>query len=111
MDVELADKLKQAVTMIEKKGTAYAEAKGTSWNLQELRKVILSEQVRAQNPTLSVAEREHFARTTDEYKTHLKGTSEAIKKELIAKAEYERWTAQVEALRSLLSHEKARMNL
>ncbi len=110
MDINFEDKLRKAVAQIGKTGETYAAKRGLSWQLQELRKVVLSEQVRAQAQHLSVAERENFARTTDEYRTHIKGTSEAIKEELVARAHYEKAQATFEALRSLCSLEKKKIS-
>lgn len=96
--------------MIEKKGKEYAESRALSWQLQELRKVVLAEETKKQSDG-SYVEREGKARCTEAYKQHLQGTKEAIHRENALKAEVERWSAQFEALRSLLSLEKSKMNI
>jgi len=104
----LRDKLADAVVMIEKAGREYATARGLSWNLQELRKVVLAEETRKAEGS-SMTEKETNARCSTAYKTHLDGTSQAIKDELIKKAVCERWKAQWDSLRSLISFEKTQM--
>lgn len=109
MEIDYQAKLSEAVMKIETKGKAYAIARGQSFFLQEMRKVVLAEQVRAQEPSLSMSERESIARTSEAYVNHLKGTAEAIRAELVSRAEYERWSATLESLRSLCSQETARI--
>ena len=105
MEKSLRDKMAEAVVKIEEKGKAYANAKALSWQLQELRKVVLADETRKAEGS-SMAEKETVARCSEAYKTHLEGTSEDIKRELTAKAEYERWDAQWNSIRSLISLEK-----
>ena len=106
----LREKLSQAVVKIEEKGKAYADARALSWQMQEMRKVVLAEQTRKSEGS-SMIEKETNARTSEVYKQHLLGTSEAIKKELTAQAEYKRWLSQWESLRSLISYEKTQMKV
>ena len=103
MELDFQDKFRKAIMEIEKTGKDYALAKGISWQLQEMRKVVLADQIRTFDPEKSVSERENAARTTQEYKTHLEGTKEAIQNELQTKIMYEKATATFEALRSLCS--------
>jgi len=108
---EIVEKSRTAINNIETVGTEYAKAKALSWQLQELRKVVLAEQMRKMEPNLSVAERDSRARVSEEYVTHLKGTKEAIEKELTLKAQYTRWVSQYETCRSLLSVYKAQTRI
>jgi len=110
MSESLREKLAEAVKMIGIKGKAYAEAKALSWNLQEMRKVVLSEQTRVAKGS-SMAERENEARCSEAYKIHLAGTQAAIKNELIARAECEKYKAVWESVRSLISFEKTQMRI
>ena len=106
----LREKLAQAVKMIEQTGKTYASARAVSWLLQEQRKIVLAEEARKADGS-SMAERENRARGSEAYRIHLAGTSDAIKQELTAKAEYERWQAQWESIRSLISFEKKQMEV
>lgn len=103
-------KMSEAVAMIEKVGTEYAEARALSWLLQEQRKVVLAKCTN-EAAGKSIAEKENYARTSEEYKLHLEGTKEAIGEEYRLKAVYERWQAQYESIRSLLSLEKQKMQM
>jgi len=103
MITDFESKMRKAVGDIETYGKEYAVKKAVSWQLQEMRKVVLAEMIRAQNTTLSYADRETFARCSPEYKTHLEGTKEAIQNELTAKAMVEKSQAAYECLRSLCS--------
>jgi len=94
--------------MIERTGRAYADARAISWHLQEMRKVVLAEESRKADGS-SMTEKETIARCSEGYKAHLEGTSQAIKNELTKKAEAERWKAQWDSLRSLISFEKTQM--
>lgn len=113
MEIDFETKMSEACKKIEQKGIEYAKHRAISWQLQELRKVVLAEEIRKLDAEVykSMAERESLARVSEIYKNHLKGTSEAIEKELISKAEYERWYATFEALRSLCSKNTAQMKL
>lgn len=108
MDYE--EKFRTVISEMEKAGFEYADAKALSWHLQEMRKVIISNQMKSA-PGKSMAEKELIARTSQEYLTHLEGTKVAISNELRAKAKYEKLSASYEALRSLSSQETARMKI
>ena len=58
-----------------------------------------------------MAEKETNARCSEFYKIHLAGTAAAIEKEHTVKAECERWSAQWESVRSLISLEKKQMEV
>ena len=106
----LRDKLAEAVLEIEKKGILYADARALSWHLQEMRKVVLSELMRNAQAK-SMTEKEMIARCSQDYKLHLEGTREAIKNELVLKAQCERWKCAWESIRSLISLEKKKMEV
>jgi len=108
-DIDFAARMRDACQAIEKTGKGYAEARAQSWHLQELRKVVLANEMRRLEG--SMVERDMTARCTDAYKQHLEATSEAIHKELSLKAETEKWAAVFESLRSLSSLEKAKMQI
>lgn len=111
--MELGDidsRLRQTVDNIEKYGREYASARGLSWLLQEQKRCILATQIlKAGGKT--VLEKESIALASEKYKTHLNVTKDCIAEELSLKATYERWQAEFEALRSLMSLEKTKMNL
>ena len=107
---ELESKMREAVINIEKFGKDYADAKGLSWLLQEQRKVVLATQM-AKSEAKSINGKELDALQSEEYKTHLEGTKEAISEEHRLKAVMERWSAQFEACRSMMSFTKKQMEL
>lgn len=111
MEIDFQKKLAEAVQMIEKKGIEYSKARSTSWYLQEMRKTVLANEIQKQDEELSASARENLARSSEDYLAHLMGTREAIKEELRLSAEKSRWEYQFEALRSLQSLEKAKMNM
>ena len=106
---DIEKKMRLAVQNIEKIGKQYATAKGISYQMQEMRKVILAREMNKYKG--SVASREVSARASERYEEHISGTKEAIEEETRLRAEYERWRSQYEACRSLLSLEKAKARL
>lgn len=108
-DINFEAKMREACQKIETVGKSYAEARAQSWLLQEQRKVVLSNEMRGLQG--SMAEREMLARCSAVYQAHLVGTSQAIRQELSLRAELDKWQAVFEALRSLGSLEKAKMNM
>jgi len=98
-----------AVKQIEDIGVKYATAKALSWKMQEMRKVVLAQMMKKQEG--SVASREMNARASNEYIIHLNGTETAIENENKLKAQYERYKAEYEKVRSLCSLEKAKINI
>ena len=108
--VELESKMRDSVINIEKYGKEYAEAKALSWLLQEQRKVVLATQM-AKSEAKSVNGKELDALQSEEYKQHLEGTKEAIAEEHRLKATSERWYAQFEACRSMMSFTKKQMEI
>ncbi len=110
MDLDFEDKFRQCIKKISEIGNLYAEAKGQSWQAQELKGAILSS-IMGKMENIAVTAREPMAKGNPEYIAYVKETAEAIKKELKLKAEYEKWKSSFEALRSLSSLEKATRNL
>ena len=109
MDLDFEDKFRQAIKKISETGELYAEAKGQSWQAQELKGSILSSLVINQGD-MPISRAETIAKSSEEYRQFIQQTAEAIKKELKLKAEYEKWKSSFEALRSLSSLEKATRN-
>ena len=107
--IDIEREMKTAVNKIEEIGGLYAEAKALSYQMQKMRSVVLASEMR--NFEGSMASREMNALASDKYILHLAGVKEAIEVETKLKAGYERWQAQYEACRSLLSLEKAKANI
>jgi hypothetical protein len=108
--IDFEDKFRNCVGLISKYGEEYAHAKSQSWYLQEMRKVILSNQVK-ESEGKTIAEKENNARASLPYVTHLEGTKEAIYNELKARAMLDKANCSFEALRSLASQQTASMRL
>lgn len=105
MNLDFEEKFRNCIKKISEIGELYAEAKGQSWQAQEMKHSVLSSII---NSLVGpVSQREMAARASEDYKKFLSETAEAIKKELRYKAQYEMWKASFEALRSLSSLEKA----
>ena len=110
MDLDFEAKFRTIIMKISKVGEEYAEAKGQSWQAQELKGSVLASIIKAQ-PDMPTSKAEIIARASEEYKSYIAETASAITKELKLKAEYEKWKASFEALRSLSSLEKSSRNL
>ena len=91
---------------MEKAGNEYAELRGQSYQMQELKSSVLSSLMQNYGE-MPISQKEVKAKASEEYQNHIKETAEAIKKELKLKCEYEKWKSSFEALRSLSSLEKA----
>ncbi len=107
--IQIENDMTTAVNKIEEIGTLYAEAKGVSYQMQKQREVVLAREMKEHGG--SNANQKTEALASDRYVEHIKGTGEAIELETKLKAQLERWKAQYEACRSLLSLEKAKVNL
>lgn len=107
MNVDFESKFRNCIKKIAEIGERYAEAKGQSWQAQELKGSILASLINNQGSDGSVAGREAIARGSDDYKAYIRETAALITKELSLKAEYEKWKSSFEALRSLCSLEKS----
>ena len=108
-DLDFEQKFRHIITKIAEVGELYAEAKGQSWQLQELKGTVLSKIIREQGE-IPTSKAEIIAKASPDYEKYIQETGEAIKKELRFKAEYEMWKASFEALRSLSSLEKSTRN-
>lgn len=106
MDLDFYHKFKEIIGEMQKLGEEYAEAKGQSWQLQELSYSILAEEMKNIKGG-SIEQRKIDAKNTEGYRNHIIGTAAAIKKEHVLKARYEGAKAKFEAYRSLSSLEKA----
>lgn len=109
-EIDFEARMRECCQKIEETGKAYAEARAQSWLLQEQRKCVLSAGMR-KSQAKTMIERENESRCSEKYYQHLEVTADCIKKELSLKAEYEKWQAVFEALRSLGSLEKAKMHI
>lgn len=105
MDLDFRDKFKDSYTKMQKLGEEYAEAKGQSWQMQELKGSVLSKLIHGLGD-IPVSRAEITARSSESYTDYIRETSRAITKELKLKAQYEAEKARFEALRSLSSLEK-----
>ena len=110
MDLDFQEKFRSCIKKIGEIGEAYAEAKGQSWQQQELKSAVLASIIQSLGE-MPVSKAEIVAKASEEYKQFIQETSEAIKKELRLKSEYEKWKSSFEALRSLSSLEKATRHL
>jgi len=110
IDLDFEDKFRKTIAKISEIGELYAEAKGQSWQMQELRSSMLASLMVRQGD-IPVSKSEILAKASDEYRQYVLETAEAIKKELRLKAQYEAEKARFEAYRSLSSLEKATRNL
>lgn len=106
MDLDFEGKFRHIIKKMEESGIAYAEAKGQSWQMQELKGSVFAKIVKETGINI-ISKAEVMAESSDEYRSYICDTAEAIKKELRLKAEYEKWKSSFEALRSLSSLEKA----
>lgn len=110
MDLDFEDKFRNCIKKIGEIGELYAEAKGQSYQMQELKHSILAKIIQGSGID-AVSKAEIMAKASEEYREYIVGTAQAIKKELSLKAQYEMWKSSFEALRSLSSLEKATRNL
>lgn len=109
MNLDFEDKFRTIIMKMEKAGNEYAELRGQSYQLQELKGSVLASII-SKLGEIPVSRGELLGKSSEEYQNHIKETSQAIKKELIAKCQYEKWKSSFEALRSLISLEKATQN-
>lgn len=105
MDLDFHDKFRKIIIEMERTGNLYAEAKGQSWQAQELKGAVLAS-IMNDLQNIAVTAREQIAKGDERYITYVKETAEAIKKELKLKCEYEKYKSSFEAMRSLSSLEK-----
>ena len=106
---EFESRFEKTINAFREVGESYAECKAQSWHLQELRKVILANQMTKLEGSESSKERQ--ALCSEEYRIHLNGTRQAIENELKLRAKMEKLQYQIEAYRSLSSLAKKQMNM
>jgi hypothetical protein len=106
MDAGFQERFNKIINKIEEVGEEYAEARGQSYQYQELKHSVLANLIK-KYPDLPVSKAEIEARASQEYRDYVIETSQAITKELKLKAQYEKWRSSFEAVRSLSSLEKA----
>ena len=109
MNLDFEDKFRKTILKIEEVGNLYAEARGQSYQMQEMRSSILASVIK-EYPNLPISKAEIEGKSSPEYRQHIEETAKAITKELRLKCEYEKWKSSFEALRSLSSLEKAQIN-
>ena len=102
---DLKHRFTLSVSMIEEKGKDYADARALYNHLYELKKVVLAKCSQSSAGKTN-AEKEMLGLCSEEYKIHLHGLKEAESDYLRLEAEYERWKAETEATRTLISLEK-----
>ena len=105
MDLDFKDRFKDSYTKILKYGEEYAEAKGQSWQMQELKGSVLSKLIKSQGE-IPVSKAEINGKASSEYEQYIQEVAKAITRELSLKAKYEAEKARFEAYRSLSSLEK-----
>ena len=110
MNLDFEDKFRKCIKKISEVGELYAEAKGQSWQFQELKGSILASIIQKQGE-MPVSKAEILAKASPDFIKYVEETAEAIKKELRLKSLYEKHKATFEALRSLSSLEKKTMDL
>jgi len=106
---DIEKKLIEAVTNIEKYGVEYAVAKGIAYQMQKMREVVLAQEMKRHLG--SNAHKEMEAKTSENYINQILAAAEAITDEQKTRAVFERWKAQQETLRSLLSLEKQKAKI
>ena len=110
MNLDFEQKFRDVIMRMETAGKDYADKKALSWQAQELKYAIISQQMNGQPAGMAMNAKELAAKSSEGYTLYLKETAEMIRQENIARAVYEKWKASFEALRSLSSLEKATQN-
>lgn len=106
MDLDFYDRFKNVIAEMQKLGEEYAEAKGQSWNAQELLPSILAQEIK-KITTGSIELRKIEAKNSEVYKEAVRNCTVLLKNELTIKAKLDCAKARFEAYRSLSSLEKA----
>lgn len=110
MHLDFFERFTSIINKMEEAGDLYAEARGQSYQLQELKGTILArimQKIKEGSPKISQGALEASAKATPEYEAYINGVSQAIEKEHKTKNQLEKWKASFEATRSLSSLEKA----
>lgn len=109
MDADFREDFTMVINKMTEAGEEYAEARGQSYQMQELKGSVLAKIMHkiSDGKKISQSALEASAKATQEYEDYIHGVAEAIKREHRTKAELEKYKASFEALRSLSSLEKA----
>jgi hypothetical protein len=81
VDLDFESKFRHCVKKIEEVGILYAEAKGQSWQMQEMRSSVLAKLIREQGE-IPVSKAEILAKASPAYEDYILSTSQAITKVL-----------------------------
>lgn len=110
MHLDFHERFTNIINKMEEAGDLYAEARGQSYQLQELKGTVLArimERGHKEGVKISQGALESRAKATEEYENYIKGVAQAIEKEHKTKNQLEKYKAAFEATRSLSSLEKA----
>ena len=107
MNIDFFEKFRKIISEMEKAGKDYADKKALSWQSQELKYAVMSQEMASLPADMAQGAKETAAKSSEGYKQYVKETAEMIRQENIAKAILEKWKCSFEALRSLSSLEKA----
>lgn len=111
MNLDFEDKFRKVIMKVDEAGRDYADKKALSWQSQELKYAVMSQEMSSLPQDMAQGAKEVASKSSDGYKQYIKETAEMIRQENIAKAVYEKWKMSFEALRSLSSLEKVTQNL
>lgn len=107
MEINFESRFRKTIDSLEKAGMDYAEKKGQAWQAQELKHAVLAQEMKKLPNDWAINRKEVEARSSEGFLAYLKETTALIKAEGVSKAVYEKWRAEFEALRSLISLEKS----
>ena len=104
--LDFENQFDKTIKKIEEVGKLYAEARGQSYQAQELKGSMLASLVKKCGD-IPISKSEIIAKDSEDYRQYVRETAQAISKELRLKAEYEAWKSRFEATRSLCSLQKS----
>ena len=111
MHLDFHERFTNIINKMEEAGDLYAEARGQSYQLQELKGTVLArimQKIQAESSAkIPQGALEVSAKATPEYEAYINGVYQAIEKEHKTKNQLEKYKAAFEATRSLSSLEKA----
>ena len=112
MDLDFREKFLDSYKRQKELGEKYAEAKGQSWQAQEMLSSVKAKlEKHFIDQGLPVSKAEVEAKASKDYEDYIKDCSSLLTKELRLKAQYEAEKNRFEAIRSLSSLEKRTRNL
>lgn len=106
--IDMLAKMRSAVKEIDNWATTFANLKPVQTSLEDLTKVILSEEM-LKHQDVPMWKAEALARTSEGFKTHLDGLKDATHRANLAYAKLEVARAKFDALRSLCANETAKL--